>query len=335
MAGQNWTAIMSSETAPAARLDYRSYAWAGLALAVAGAAFFATKGIVIKLAIAEGISPITTLTWRMIIALPIFLTIGIVSYRRAVARRPAEAPQLLTLPVLAQTLGVGVLGYYVASFLDFQALEFISAQLDRLILLTYPFFVVLFGAIFFKRRITPMMIAALLVSYLGIGLIFFHDLSLEGEHVLLGVALVFGSSVVYAGYQIFAKPLIDRLGAELFTSISMSGAAPFVIAHFLIGHDVADLAVSGNGFLLMLAIGTVSTVLPAYCTAAAIGLLGSERTAIVGNVSPVVTVVLAIFVLGEIFTVYHAIGTVFVLGGVWLFTRKQKPKEKLLEEQTA
>ena len=101
MAGQNWTAIMSSETAPASRLDYRSYAWAGLALAVAGAAFFATKGIVIKLAIAEGISPITTLTWRMIIALPIFLTIGIVSYRRAVARRPAAAPQLLTLPVLA------------------------------------------------------------------------------------------------------------------------------------------------------------------------------------------------------------------------------------------
>ena len=44
---------MSSETAPSSRLDYRSYAWAGLALALAGAAFFATKGIVIKLAIAE------------------------------------------------------------------------------------------------------------------------------------------------------------------------------------------------------------------------------------------------------------------------------------------
>ena len=44
----------------------------------------------------------------------------------------------------------------------------------------------------------------------------------------------------------------------------------------------------------MLAIGTVSTVLPAYCISGAIGLIGPERTAIIGNVSPVVTVALAI-----------------------------------------
>jgi drug/metabolite transporter (DMT)-like permease len=324
---------MSTDTPTASRYGFTNLAWAGLVFAILGAAFFATKGIVIKLAIAEGISPVTTLTWRMLVALPIFVTVGIVTYRRTMARRAPGAPPLLTLPVLLQTLGIGVLGYYLASFLDFQALEYISAQLDRLILLTYPFFVVLFGAIFFKRRITPPMVAALLVSYAGIALIFWHDLSLEGEHVLLGVALVFGSAIVYAAYQIMAKPLIDRLGAELFTSIAMSGAGPVVIAHFLLSHPVSDLAVTGNGFLLMLAIGTISTVLPAYCISAAIGLIGSERTAIVGNVSPVVTVILAIFVLGEAFTLWHALGTALVLGGVWLFTRKGRPKVSVLEEQ--
>jgi drug/metabolite transporter (DMT)-like permease len=324
---------MSTDTTTASR--FTNLALAGLIFALLGAGFFATKGIVIKLALGEGIQPITTLTWRMIIALPIFVTVGIFSYRRAMAKRPADAPPLLTWPVVLQSMLVGASGYYVASFLDFQALAYISAQLDRLILLTYPFFTVLFGAIVFKRRITPMMIAALFVSYFGILLIFFHDLALEGDNVLLGVSLVFGSAVVYAGYQIFAKPLIDRLGSPLFTSISMAGAGPFVIAHFLATHPASDLAVTGNGFLLMLAIGTVSTVLPAYCTSAAIGLIGSERTAIVGNVSPVVTVVLAIFVLNETFTIYHAIGTILVLGGVWLFTRKEKPKDKLLEEQTA
>ena len=55
----------------------------------------------------------------------------------------------------------------------------------------------------------------------------------------------------------------------------------------------------------MLAIGTVSTVLPAYCISGAIGLIGPERTAIVGNVSPVVTITLAITVLGEAFTPWH------------------------------
>jgi drug/metabolite transporter (DMT)-like permease len=318
---------MSTDTAPASRSGFSNLALAGLVFAILGAALFATKGIVVKLAIAEGISPITTLTWRMVIALPIFASVGVLSYRLALRKRPADASPLVTSRIMLQTLSIGVLGYYVASYLDFQALEYISAQLDRLILLTYPFFVVLLGAVFFGRRITLPMVVALLVSYFGIGLIFFHDLSLEGDDVLLGVGLVFGSAVAYAVYQVLAKPMIDRLGPELFTSIAMSGAGPLVIGHFVFTHPFSDMAITGNGFLLMLAIGTVSTVLPAYCTSAAIGLIGPEKTAMVGNVSPVVTVVLAIFILGEAFTVYHAMGTILVLGGVFIFTRRKKPKD--------
>jgi drug/metabolite transporter (DMT)-like permease len=324
---------MSTDTAPAPRLQ--NLAWAGITLALLGAALFATKGIIIKLALGEGIDVVTTLAWRMIVAVPIFLTVGILGYRRKLRELPAGTASPLTLPVLLQTLGVGVLGYYIASLLDFSALEYISAQFDRLILLTYPFFVVLFGAVFFRRRVTPAMIGALVVSYVGIAVIFWHDLTMEGDNVVLGAALVFGSALAYAGYQIMAKPLIDKLGSGLFTSIAMSAAGPCVIVHFLATHPVGDLAITGNGFLLMLAIGTVATVLPAYCISGGIALIGPERTAIIGNVSPIVTVVLAVGVLGEAFTVWHAIGTALVLGGVFIFTRKQKPRVKVLEEQTA
>lgn len=325
---------MPTAAAPPSR-SLPTLAWGGIVLALLGAALFATKGIVIKLALLEGIDTVTTLTWRMIVAVPIFLTVGVLGYRRKLRQLPPGKPSPLTFPVLLQTLGVGVLGYYVASLLDFSALEYISAQFDRLILLTYPFFVVLFGAVFFKRRITAPMLAALVVSYFGIALIFWHDLRIEGDNVVLGAALVFGSALAYAGYQILAKPLIDRLGSGLFTSIAMSAAGPCVIVHFLATHPVGDLAITGNGFFLMLAIGTVATVLPAYCTSGAIGLIGPERTAIIGNVSPLVTVGLAISVLGETFTVWHAAGTALVLGGVFIFTRKEKPKVKVLEEQTA
>jgi len=325
---------MSPATATTPR-RFSNFAWAGIALALLGAALFATKGIIIKLALGEGIDTVTTLTWRMIVAVPIFLTVGVLGYRKTLRALPPGTPSPLTLPVLLRTLGVGVLGYYIASLLDFSALEYISAQFDRLILLTYPFFVVLFGAVFFKRRITPAMIGALIVSYVGIALIFWHDLRIEGDNVVLGAALVFGSAFAYAGYQIMAKPLIDRLGSGLFTSIAMSAAGPCVIVHFLFTHPVGDLAITGNGFLLMLAIGTLATVLPAYCISGGIALIGPERTAIIGNISPVVTVALAIGVLGEAFTVWHAIGTALVLGGVFIFTRKEKPRVKVLEERTA
>jgi drug/metabolite transporter (DMT)-like permease len=115
----------------------------------------------------------------------------------------------------------------------------------------------------------------------------------------------------------------------------MSAAGPAVIVHFLATHPVGDLAITGNGFLLMLAIGTVATVLPSYCTSGGIALIGPERTAIIGNISPVVTVTLAVGVLGEPFTVWHAVGTALVIGGVFIFTRKEKPRTKVLEEQTA
>jgi drug/metabolite transporter (DMT)-like permease len=296
--------------------------WLGVALALLGAAFFATKGIFVKLALGLGIDAVTTLTWRMIVAVPIFVAVGIVAWRRRLALHPPGAPPLLDGPTLLRTVGVGVLGYYGASYLDFAALTYITAQLDRLILLTYPFLVVLFGALLFGRRVTPPMLAALLVSYLGIALIFAHDFAIEGDNVVLGAALVFGSAVAYALYQVLAKPLIDRLGPQVFTSVAMGAAGPAVIAHFLFTHPLSALALDGRGLAVMLAVGTVATVLPGYCISAAIGRIGPERTAVIGNVSPLVTVGLAIAVLGEAFTPWHALGTALVLAGVWLFGRR-------------
>jgi len=303
----------------------------GIFLALLGAALFATKGIIIKLALADGIDTLTTLAWRQVVAVPVFVTVGVLGYMRKRGAAPAGAAPVLDTRTLFQALGVGLLGYYVASLLDFSGLAYITAQLDRLILLTYPFFVVAFGMIFFKRTITSLMLVSLFVSYGGIVIIFARDFSVAGDHVVLGSLLVFGSAFAYAGYQVLAKPLIDKLGAQLFTSIAMSGAGPAVLVHFLATHPLSAMAINGQGFWLMLAIGLVATVAPAYCISAGIGLIGPERTAIIGNVSPLVTVGLSIGVLGEAFTPWHAVGTALVLIGVWLFGRKAKPKRAEVE----
>ena len=298
----------------------------GIFLALLGAALFATKGIIIKLALADNIDTLTTLAWRQIMAVPVFVTVGILGYMRKRRDAPAGAAPILDAKTLFQALGVGMLGYYVASLLDFSALTYITAQLDRLILLTYPFFVVAFGLLFFRRKVTWLMGVSLIVSYAGIVIIFARDFSVEGDNVVLGSLLVFGSAFAYAGYQVLAKPLIDRLGAQLFTSIAMSGAGPAVLVHFLATHPVGALAINGHGIWLMLAIGLVVTVAPAYCISAGIGLIGPERTAIIGNVSPLVTVALSTGILGEAFTPWHAAGTAMVLAGVWLFSRKARVK---------
>src|SRR5690242_16331804 len=89
----------------------------GIFLALLGAALFATKGIIIKLALADGIDTLTTLAWRQVVAVPVFVTVGVLGYMRKRRAAPAGAAPVLDTRTLFQALGVGMLGYYVASLL--------------------------------------------------------------------------------------------------------------------------------------------------------------------------------------------------------------------------
>lgn len=301
--------------------------WVGYALGALGAAFFATKGIVIKLALIEQVDAVTTLTWRMIIAVPFFVLIGWLGYRD---RRKKNSDFLVPAGDIVKAGLVGMVGYYLASYLDFAGLEQISAQFDRLILLTYPFFVVLIGAVFLRRPVSGAMFVALGISYAGLGVIFARDLAFDEGNVAYGALLVLGAAFAYAAYQILAKPLIDRMGARLFTSIAMTAAGFSVVIHFILTHQASDLAVSEKAMWLMLAMGTVSTVLPAYLISASIGMVGPGPTAVMGNVAPLVTIALAVTVLGEVFSVWHAVGAALVLCGVFWFTRAERRAARIV-----
>ena len=309
----------------------QSHKWIGYALGGLGAAFFATKGIVIKLALIENVDAVTALTWRMLIAVPLFALIGWMGFRD---RKRKNKNFAINPSAVIKAALVGMIGYYVASYLDFAGLELITAQFDRLILLTYPFFVVLFGAAFFGRRISWQMILSLIVSYAGLALIFAHDLTLDGPDVVVGALLVLGAAIAYALYQLLAKPIIDQIGARLFTSIAMTSAGLAVVVHFLFTHQISDLIISTKAMWLMFALGTVSTVLPAYLISASIGRVGPEPTAIMGNVSPLVTIGLAVTVLGEAFSVWHALGAALVLLGIFTFTRSQLHTGKATRDLT-
>lgn len=125
-----------------------------------------------------------------------------------------------------------------------------------------------------------------------------------------------------------AKPVIDQIGARLFTSIAMTGAGAAVIVHFTLTHQLSDLVVSPNAMWLMAAIGTVSTVLPAYLISASIGRIGPVPTSVMGNVSPLVTIVLAVTILCEAFSIWHAFGAALVLLGIFTFTSAERRMAK-------
>jgi drug/metabolite transporter (DMT)-like permease len=311
----------TSDTPPvgAPRLDMLGYG-----LAISGAALFSTKGIFIKLAYGTGIGPETVLALRMIVAVPVYLVIAVLLLMREPELRRAMSGRA----VIGSAL-VGILGYYVASYLDFSGLQFISVQYERLVLFTYPFFSVVLGAMFFKDRFTWAILPGLAVSYLGLGIIFGWNLAVSPDGLVAGTALVIASAITFALYQHLAKREMAAVGSRLFTCIAMIAAGLVGIAHNTLQHGVEAYftftpAVWGYG----LALGIVGTVLPSFLMNGAIGRIGARATSSTGAWGPVMTIALAVFVLGEAFTIWHALGTALVIGGsVWFARSEQRAKK--------
>src|SRR5262249_7443006 len=116
--------------------------WGGLALAMAGAIAFSGKAIAAKLLYRHGVDAVTVLFFRMLFALPFFLAMAWWGSRG----KPALTAQDKRLVAL-----LGVTGYYLASFLDFLGLQYISASLERLILYLNPTIVLALGVLLFKQ----------------------------------------------------------------------------------------------------------------------------------------------------------------------------------------
>ncbi len=293
----------------------------GYILAATGAALFSTKGILIKLAYGGGATPdvdtITLLALRMAFALPFFAVIGVLAWR---ARAEEGYAPLCRGDILLAAF-LGLLGYYVSSYLDFKGLVYLSAQFERLILMTYPLFVTLLGAAFFGGAITAAGVVALLVSYSGIAVIFAHGATATGEHVIHGVAFVASAAFTFALYQLLARPLIVRIGSRVFTSIAMGAAGVVVLVHFLAAGGLARLdQVPVRVVWLAAAMAVTATVLPSFMLSAALRRIGAQAVSAIGTVSPVATVVMAIALLGEPFTATDALGTGLVILGIGLFT---------------
>lgn len=204
--------------------------------------------------------------------------------------------------------------------LDFTGLLYVTAQLERLALFTYPIFLIFIGAAFFGMRLTRAGIIAAGVSYLGLACVFITDFKVGGSNITLGTALVLGSAVSFAIYQLMAKRLIGEMGATLFTSFALSGAAITTLAHVFIMRGGLDTSLSPNYFMLAAATGLLATVVPSFFVNAGMAKIGAASTAMISNVSPLLTIYFAVVLLGEDFTWAHALGTALVVGGVGYHT---------------
>ncbi len=287
----------------------------GLLLAFLGTFLFALKSIFIKLAYFEGLNSNVVLMLRMAIALPIYL--GILSY----IFWKKDQSKVLAQTTLFSIVGLGFIGYFLASLLDLKGLETISAGLERLTLFTYPIFIAILGAIFFSTLLTKRIIVVLITTYLGLWIMFSQERLLsDSNDIGSGVILVLFSALSYAFYVLFSKKIISRIGSVLFTAIAMSASSMFVLFFYFLLFDFSQVSISHNAWLWVFLLATVSTVIPSFLISEAIHRISPLQTSIVGMLGPIVTIILAVFILSEPFGIHKILGVSLVVLGVGFLT---------------
>ena len=291
-------------------------AW-GIAFAVLGVLAFSFRPILIKLSYeAHPVSPSTLLFLRMALSLPFFLVIAwwLRNQQPALARRDWAA-----------VAGLGFLGYYAASFLDFIGLQYVGAGVGRLILFLYPTLVLSLSFFFLKKTPTRREIASLVMSYAGIALVVSDqvDTSREGKLFLFGVLLVFASALCYAAYLVAGSQVVKRIGSMRFTAYSMAVATLPALIQFFALEPAGALDLPASVWTYAIILATVSTVLPLFLQAEALRRIGATEFALVGAVSPVSVAVMSALGLGEPFGLPQVAGAALVIGGVLLVSLKR------------
>jgi drug/metabolite transporter (DMT)-like permease len=301
-------------------LHARRYRLTGIALAVVATVAFALRPVLIKIAYGYVRDPITLIALRMMFSLPFFLAAALWSAR-------GGRMSMLSFRELLAVFGLGALGYYLASTLDYLGLLYVTAGVGRLLLFLYPTIVVLLSAAFFKQPIRRRDIVALAVTYAGVALVLSAAIGGENLDLAAGAALVFGSAIAYAVYLVIGAEVAQRIGAVRFAALAVSAACLCCILQFLLLRPLSALALPKEVYALTVIIAAVCTVIPIFMTAEALRRIGANQVAMIGAVGPVAAIVFGILLLDESMNLVQTAGAGLVIGGVMLATVEARARK--------
>ena len=164
-----------------------------------------------------------------------------------------------------------------------------------------------------------MAVRALLAGFIG----YYISSLLDFEGLVYITAqlerLVLGCALTFAVYQLLAKNFITAMGSALFTSIALSGSAVACIIHYIVTSRSFDFSSSPRFFWLAAGTGFFATVLPSFLVNAGLSRISPLSTSMIATISPLITISLAVWILGEPFTLVDALGSVMVIAGVGIY----------------
>jgi drug/metabolite transporter (DMT)-like permease len=291
----------------------------GTLLCVASAAGFGAMAVLGKLAYDSGSTVGTLLSVRFVLAAAMFwvlvLATGAAGELRSLQRRD-----------VAIALGLGAGGYALQAGCFFTALERIDASLLSLLLYTFPSMVAVAAIVLGRERADRRRLAALALASGGLVLVLAS--ARAGALDPLGAALALGAALVYTTYILVSQGVAGRIRPTVLSALVCSGAAVSLTTGSALVGDLrpGELTLAGWGWLA--AIAVISTVVAVSLFFAGLKRVGPTTASVLSTVEPVVTVVLAFLVFGELLGAWQLVGGAFVIAAI-LVLGTQRPREAM------
>ncbi|MFI6832398.1 DMT family transporter [Kribbella sp. NPDC050241] len=273
----------------------------GALFCLLSAAGFGAMAVFGKLSYDAGVSVDALLLVRFGLAGAVLLAIALA--RGALRNLPRTA-------VLAG-LGMGVFGYAAQAGLYFSALARIDASLVALILYVYPVLVMAGAVVLRRERASRRRVWALGLALVGIGLVLSG--AATGRFDMVGALLALGAAIVYTGY-ILVGDRVDISPLALAALVCTGAFGTFLLTGLVRGGT--DLGFAPAGWLWLGALALVSTVAAILLFFAGMARVGPSVASILSILEPVVTVIAAAVVFGEVLTPIQWLGGALVLSAV-------------------
>ncbi|MGH2946423.1 MAG: DMT family transporter [Solirubrobacteraceae bacterium] len=284
----------------------RSVRSSGSLLCLGSGAAFGAMAVFGKLAYDGGATVGTLLAVRFVLAAALFWALvlagGAAREVRALGRRDVGAG-----------LALGACVYAIQAGCYFAALERIDASLLSLLLYTFPAMVAAAAVVLGRERVDGRRLAALGLASGGLVLVV---AGAAGALDPLGAALGLGAAVVYSTYILVGEGIARRMRPRVLSALVCSGAAASLTAGTALLGDLrpGELTVAGWGWLACLTV--VSTVASISLFFAGLRRVGPTTASILATVEPLVTVLLAFLVFGEMLGAVQVTGGALVLAAV-------------------
>lgn len=232
-------------------------------------------------------------------------------------------------------LVLGLIGNGVYQLLFISGMARTRAGVAALIVAAGPAWIAIMSRLLGRERVSRLGWAGIVLQLIGVLCVVGSTQGFEGgEQGLLGAMLISGGSIIWALYSVLLQPYTQRMNALPLSAITLtSGALMMAVAGApdMLRLDWGGVSLAGWGAVLYSSLGAM--VIGYMLFYQGVRVLGPTKTAMYGNLQPIIAIAVAWAVLHETPTGWQLLGAGFVMAGLLVSrTAKVRPAPEALEE---